>query len=283
MLDLSRFVLSGRAFRDCRWPETLDAATEAGFSAVENVKGIGEAFRESAEIGLRELTERKLVLTGETIRSDWCHPDYQDRLVCQHLDKAQTLHTMGARVLVIEPGTRETFRGIRQDFEEWAHRLNELGKTLQEMDLLLCVQTRHDQRVATMDEIDRLMNLLDLEVVSLCPDTGELSLAGVDPIEVLKIYAEGIRHVYWSDRVHPDNDEDPREFCEPGQGRLDFARLARTHEDRQISGWIVVEWDESTGHPQDSAFEVMEHMQAACAAAGEVHNEPDPNHGLALW
>lgn len=282
-MEPSRLVLSGKPFASIRWQETLDLAAECGYSAIEGIPDLAEAFRDTTEIGRQELTQRNLRWIGRTHRGDWCNPDKRDSLYAFHMDYAREIHRMGGDTLFIEPGTRDVFTDIRQDFQEIAHLLNELGKHTSDFGVSLTIRTAHNQRIATLDEIDRLMNLLDLEAVSLCPDTAELLLSETEVNDVIHSYAEGIQHIIWSDQVHPDNDEDTRTFCEPGKGHVDFARIAKWMSETSISGWVVVEWRESIGHPKDSAYEVMETMLDVIKRYPEVRDEPGTNRGLALW
>jgi inosose dehydratase len=119
------------------------------------------------------------------------------------------------------------------------------------------------------DALDRLLDLADPELVGLAVDTGELAVAGTDPVAFVDRHAERIWHVQLKDALSADEDEEyrqphahwtvrvqggarevPRWFAEPGAegGLVDAAAVVRALVDRDYSGWIVVESDQSP-HP----------------------------------
>ena len=53
--------------------------------------------------------------------------------------------------------------------------------------------------VQTVEEIDKLMELTDPELVYLLFDSGHLTFAGIDPVPVLKKYINRVKHVHLKD------------------------------------------------------------------------------------
>jgi inosose dehydratase len=99
-------------------------------------------------------------------------------------------------------------------------------------------------------------------------------VAGIDPVEVIRRYADRVRHVHlkdalavdeaeeylqphahWTVRVRGGAREVPRWFAEPGAdgGLVDSAAVVRALVDIGYSGWVVVESDQSP-HPAASAL-----------------------------
>jgi inosose dehydratase len=119
------------------------------------------------------------------------------------------------------------------------------------------------------DLLDRLLARTDPQFVGLAVDTGELTVAGIDPLAVIERYGDRIAHVqfkdalavdshdeylqphaHWTVRVRGGAREVPRWFGEPGidGGLVDFPALTRALLDAGYSGWIVVESDQSPHH-----------------------------------
>ena len=53
--------------------------------------------------------------------------------------------------------------------------------------------------VQTVEEIDKLMEMTDPELVYLLFDSGHLTFAGIDPMPVLKKYINRVKHVHLKD------------------------------------------------------------------------------------
>jgi inosose dehydratase len=124
------------------------------------------------------------------------------------------------------------------------------------------------------DALDRLLDRTDRGLVGLAVDTGELTVAGLDPVSVIKQHGDRVRHVqlkdalavddaeeflephaHWTVRVRGGAREVPRWFAEPGAdgGLVDSAAVVRALVDIDYSGWVVVESDQSP-HPAASAL-----------------------------
>jgi inosose dehydratase len=120
----------------------------------------------------------------------------------------------------------------------------------------------------------RLLDRTEAELVGLAVDTGELTVAGLDPVDVIDRHADRVRHVqlkdalavddaeeylqphaHWTVRVRGGAREVPRWFAEPGAdgGLVDSAAVVRTLVDIDYAGWVVVESDQSP-HPAASAL-----------------------------
>jgi inosose dehydratase len=124
------------------------------------------------------------------------------------------------------------------------------------------------------DALAQLLDRTDAELVGLAVDTGELTVAGIDPLSVIKRHADRVWHVqlkdalavdeteeylqphaHWTVRVRGGAREVPRWFAEPGAegGLVDSAAVVGALLDVGYSGWIVVESDQSP-HPAASAL-----------------------------
>ncbi|MBE3015985.1 TIM barrel protein [Microbispora sp. NEAU-D428] len=122
--------------------------------------------------------------------------------------------------------------------------------------------------------LDRLLGLADPAAVGLAVDTAELTVAGLDPVEVIRRHPGRVWHVQYKDALAADTDEEylqphaeysvrqrggsreiPRWFAEPGAhgGLVDFAAVTRALLDIGYAGWVVFESDQSP-HPATSAL-----------------------------
>lgn len=130
--------------------------------------------------------------------------------------------------------------------------------------------------VETPWEVDELMARTDPTLVGLCIDTGHLSLAGGDPIEIYRRYAARVWHVHFKD-FEPnvlnrargaswDYFETMRHgvFCELGRGNVDFPAMLGELRANAYDSWIVVEQDvlPGMGSPAESARRNREYLRS---------------------
>ena len=121
--------------------------------------------------------------------------------------------------------------------------------------------------IETPDELARLMELTDPDLVGLCLDTGHYTYGGGDPLDAVKRYGDRIWHVHakdcdrgifacaLADGWDYSRAVCSRLFCELGRGVVDLPAVLSELRRGGYNGWIVVE-DEvapGTGVPLESA------------------------------
>lgn len=109
--------------------------------------------------------------------------------------------------------------------------------------------------VETPDEVDKLMELTDPDLLGLCLDMGHYAFGGGNPVEALKKYYDRIWHVHFKDfdpkvgQAAKENNYDYFKsveegvFCELGNGNVDFESIVAILNEKGYDGWIVVEQD----------------------------------------
>ena len=130
--------------------------------------------------------------------------------------------------------------------------------------------------VETPDEIHKLLEYTDKQLVGLCLDTGHYSYGGGNPIEALTQYRDRICHIHlkdydikvaekarlnqWDYFTSVQNGI----FCELGKGSVDFKRFIDELKVHNYSGWAVVEQDvlPGMGNPKQCAQNNREYLKA---------------------
>lgn len=109
--------------------------------------------------------------------------------------------------------------------------------------------------VETPNEVEKLMELTDPDLLGLCLDMGHYAFGGGNPVEALKKYYDRIWHVHFKDfdpkvgQAAKENNFDYFKsveqgvFCELGNGNVDFESIVAILNDKGYDGWIVVEQD----------------------------------------
>lgn len=141
--------------------------------------------------------------------------------------------------------------------EEWeclCSGLNRLGKIAkEEYGITLTFHHHMGTVVQNPDEVKRMMDNTDPEYVSLLFDTGHFAYCGADPLEMVKTYADRIRHVHLKDirsEIVQKVKEEDLSFLEgvrmgaftiPGDGCIDFDPIFEVLEKTGYEGYMVVE------------------------------------------
>ncbi|MDO3409254.1 myo-inosose-2 dehydratase [Saccharibacillus sp. CPCC 101409] len=197
------------------------------------------------------------------------------------------LHAMDARAIVVseqgrsiqgETGTPLFARKPVFESGEWsrlAKGLNRLGGLAAERGMNLVYHHHMGTGVQTAEEIGRLMEATDPDVVHLLYDTGHLAFSGEHPLEVLRTYLPRIRHVHLKD-IRPDVVRRAREeglsfleavkrgaFTVPGDGGIDFGPIFAALADYGYSGWMVVEaeQDPALADPLEYALKARRYIR----------------------
>jgi inosose dehydratase len=162
--------------------------------------------------------------------------------------------------------------------EQWGRMvegLNRLGRMAAEEDMRLCYHHHMGTGVQTREEVDRLMNDTDPEVVHLLLDTGHLYWAGDDPLDMARAYADRIKHVHLKD-IRKDVLDSCTErklsflesviegaFTVPGDGVIDFEPIFRTLADAGYEGWLIVEaeQDPHKANPLEYAMKARAYLR----------------------
>ena len=169
----------------------------AGFSGSE----IGNKYPSDPAVLKPYLDIRGLQICNAWFSSYLTSKSYEETISAfkQHCDK---LHALGAKVI----GASEQGNSIQGCLDksildakpvyteaQWqtvARGFNEMGAYARSKGMYFTVHHHMGTGVQTAEEIDRLMELTDPELVFLLFDSGHLTFAGIDPVPVLEKYAQ---------------------------------------------------------------------------------------------
>lgn len=141
-------------------------------------------------------------------------------------------------------------------WKTFAQGVEHVARAVREQAGLRCVFHHHAAGfVETADEVARLLELTEPNLVGLCFDTGHFRFGGGDPLAALRQHRDRIWHVHFKDcspAVHQQSRAESWDyfdslkhgiFCELGMGDVDFAAVIEELRRTNYTGWIVVEQD----------------------------------------
>lgn len=163
----------------------------------------------------------------------------------RQLDEARTL---GHQYLIIAslPSSAKT----PDDYRRWADRLNESGRISRGRDVWLGFHNHASDFGMVVDGVasyDALAERIDPSVVRLQLDTGNLAMAGRDPLDYMKRFGDR----YWLFHIKDVPRLGPTSDTELGKGVIDFRRLLGSI-DRIDEKFLFVEQETYPGTPLDS-------------------------------
>jgi inosose dehydratase len=203
------------------------------------------------------------------------------------LGAARLLSQCGADVMVVAAasGVRGYEGSAELDDGEW--------RTLTEtLDQVIDIGAEHALNVAlhphygtVIDTPETIKRLIESSPVSLCIDTGHLTIGGADPVEVAVAAGDRVAHVHLKD-VDRGLAEDVRAgalgyrdavqnglYRPLGAGDVDVASIVTLLENSGYRGWYVLEQDTvlasapNTGRgPVEEAAQSLEHLRQLAGA-----------------
>ena len=272
------------------YKQVLDEMHQIGYLGTE----LGDwGFMPTDPSQLRdELTERELTLLGAFVPVDFIDADAHnlgEETALQHARLlADTAGDIPYIVLADDNGSSEvrTQNAGRilsehslntQQWEVYSRGVNRIAESVLNETGLRSVFHHHCAGyIETPEEIDRLLELTDPNLVGLCFDTGHYRFGGGLSIEIFDKHADRIWHVHFKD-CESDIAALSRQkewdyfksvgngvFCELGKGEVDFPVFIAELQDRKYDGWIVVEQDvlPGMGSPYESAKRNYQYLKS---------------------
>ena len=247
----------------------------AGFTGSE----IGNKYPKDVET-----LKHKLDVRGMRICNAWFSSlllsDGYEATIEAFIKHRDFLHALGAKVIgASEQGnsiqgkdvsifgekpvyTDEQWELIRKGF-------NKMGELAKEKGMYFTVHHHMGTGVQTAEEIDKLMEITDPDLVYLLFDTGHLSFSGEDVLGVLKKYVNRVKHVHLKS-IRKDVIEDAKvkgysfldsvragSFTVPGDGDFDFTPVFDILDVAGYEGWVVVEAEQDPAKANPYEYAVL--------------------------
>jgi len=254
----------------------------AGFKGCE----IGNKFPSDPAILKHKLEVRGLQICNAWFSSYLIGRPYEETIASfiRHRDK---LNYLGAKII----GASEQGNSIQGKIdvpilenkpiyteEEWkivTKGFNEMGELAREKGMFFTIHHHMGTGIQTEEEIDRIMEMTDPNLVYLLFDSGHLSFAGIDPVHILKKYIHRVKHVHLKDlryNVYAEVKAKRMSFLDavragvftvPGDGDVDFKPIFDILEEAGYEGWIVVEaeQDPAKANPFEYAVKARKYIR----------------------
>lgn len=184
-------------------------------------------------------------------------------------------------------------------YREMAITINEIGNRMADFGMKFGIHAHLNATFETRQDIDAIMDRTNPETVYFILDTGHITMAGMDPVQLTSDYADRIVEYHLKD-VAPENrggashpmgrmivpgavagqvstsPEYPnvettdlpasirfrnRHFFELGRGGVDFPTILQLLNESDWAGWFTVELDSTTTTAKGSAAVTKEYLE----------------------
>ena len=232
------------------FPIILEEFAKAGFDGFETHDVDVLQYLRNEEKFLEMLSEKGLQLAsihlaGLTPTTGGFHPFnwfsrtiWQVRWVPKILKFAHSVEGELPVRAVIVGGLRREEGPKEDDFVNTAKIINKWGRACKEMNVEVSFHPFYfNQLVSGEDELSKLCELLDPDLVRLTIDVGHCTRCGCDPVEIIRSYRDWINHVHFRD-ISRDGI-----LVQIGDGILNLKDIYKLLESIGYNGWVIVEHD----------------------------------------
>jgi inosose dehydratase len=187
-------------------------------------------------------------------------PSKRQKLLDGHVRLVRFIKQFGCDHLKVNTNVRRPEGTSAEDLKQMAITLNELGKRTSGEGLKFSVHPHMWTQLENRREIDTIAESTDPRHVNFVVDTGHITMAGIDPVELTRAYSSRIVEFHLKD-VMPENKGGARQrrerndvmkdpiFFELGKGGVDFPALKAHLDKTGWQGWLTVELDSSPYRP----------------------------------
>ena len=252
-------------------------AREAGYHAVESfieyfwhdMDHPEELQRKVDAIGVRFDT----ISNSGPMEMRFEDPSKHKQIVEQHMRLVRFIGKLGCDHLKINTGGRHPQGTSGEDLKQISMVLNEIGRRTSAEGLKFGFHAHMWSQVENRREIDFVLSQTNPRQVGFVLDTGHITMAGIDPVELTRTLGHRIIEFHLKD-VKPENRGGAKHrvahhermkhpvFFPLGEGGVDFPAILEHLNAIGWQGWLTVELDSSPFRPpKESARISKEYLE----------------------
>lgn len=239
-------------------------AREVGYRNVESFIDYFGAYLDRPEELQKKMDEIGVkfdtISNGGRMEMHFEDPSKHEKIIEEHVRLARFIQRLGCDHLKINTGPRRRTGTTDQDLRNMAVVLDILGRRISAEGLKFGVHAHMWTQFENRREIDAILAATDSKHVWFVLDTGHITMAGIDPVELTRALGHRIIEFHLKD-VQPEHrggakqrtgPNDPMKnpiFFELGKGGVDFPAIKSYLDEIGWQGWLTVELDSSPYRP----------------------------------
>ena len=186
--------------------------------------------------------------------TNFIDPAQTPKTIADHVAFARDfLQPFGCTLWKCNMGARPAGGPTDDQLKRLADTLNEIGRQTIAMGIRMAPHPHIWGPVERESEVRKMMELTDPKYVWLTPDTGHLTLGGMDAVQIMSDYFPRIAEVHLKDTYakYRGNTSTPTQeqhkvasvYHNLGGGGVDFAGVFKLLRDRRFKGWAIFDMD----------------------------------------
>ncbi len=246
-------------------------AREAGYRNVESFVNYFTEYLDRPQelrkkvdaIGVQFVT----ISNGGSMPMHFEDPAQHDKILAEHMRLVRFLRALGCDHLKINTGPRRPTGTTDEDLRRMASVFNRLGKQIQAEGMKFGVHAHLWTQFENRREIDSIMRQTDPQLVGFVLDTGHITMAGMDPVELTTALGNRIIEFHLKDTTpehrggakrRPERNDPMTNpiFFELGTGGVDFQGIKAELDKIGWRGYWTVELDSSPSRPPKRSAEI---------------------------
>jgi len=246
---------------------SIEEASAVGYHWIETFWQYVESW-ETKPDELKE-TLAKLNLRLETVsnggkmRTDFADPNQREGVIDDHMKLVRFIQKFGCDHLKINCGSRVHVAPADRAklYKQMSATFNEIGRQAHDLGIKFAVHAHLGSNLQTRQDVDAILEETNPKYVYFVLDTGHITMAGMDPVELTRTYLTRIIEYHLKD-VDPKNrggykgpelkngtyntNPDNVVFFPLGKGGVDFPQILSILNANSWKGWFTVELDRTT-------------------------------------
>lgn len=239
------------------WRQALQDISSLGFKGCETFTWVVEEFALRRQVFREILAAHDLRLVALYAGGRLWDPTRTRELLDWNRRVAVFLAAMGADRMVIGPEGRRPGGNTAEDWNLFLRNVHAVGRVCQDLGIKACVHPHLGTIVERPNEIDRVMEHTDPDLIWLCADCAHIQKGGGDPLQVYRKYRQRLAYLHIKDlnpgvewgRKSTAHGEVLPIFVELGRGEIDLKACLATLRKIGYEGWLTVELDQSVIGP----------------------------------
>lgn len=265
---------------------SIQEASAVGYHWIETLYNYVARWKDRPEelIGILAKLNLKMetVSNGGRMTVDFVDPAKRDETIASHMNLVRFIKALGCDHLKINCGRRPGGGHTMETYRQMARGFDELGTRISDQGIKFGIHHHLSSAYETAQDVKTIMAMTNPDHVHMILDTGHATMAGMDPMALIKTYGHRIIEYHCKDCDPKDRggytgapiDEDTvntgpndRIFFEMGAGGVDFPGIVAHLNSIGWKGWFTVELDRTATTAKDSAMTNRKYIESVLKLA----------------
>jgi inosose dehydratase len=259
---------------------SLKECHQLGYHWIETFWGYLEPWWDQPQ-RLQALLEKldlrmETVSNGGPLNMRFQDPTAREDVIADHMRLVAFIKDLGCDHLKINCGARNPGGNTIEIYREQAKTFDELGRRISDEGLKFGIHAHLWSQFETPQDVGTIMAMTDPDHVHLILDTGHVSMAGMDPVRLTRVFGHRIIEYHLKDvalehyggyrgsdieQGSVNNNAHDRIFFELGEGGVNFPAIKAHLDSIGWKGWFTVELDRTGSFAIQSAAKSKRYIE----------------------